>query len=144
MSGKKTEKGKLLDLIKRFITDKETLWNLAKYIMIGGSSFVIEISLFMFLLKYIHYVPANIIIYTILFWAVFTANKYLNFKSIGNFGKQLRRYTILYFINLIITNLMLYALSEFFMINPAIGKVIVTAAACCWNFLLYKLVIYKD
>ena len=133
-----------MKLIRRFIPDNETLWNLIKYLMIGGSSFVIEYSLFLFLRKHIHFILANIVIYTIVFWIVFLANKFLNFKSKGNFKKQLLRYVILYIINLAITNLMLYALSEHFLLDPAIGKFIVTAAACCWNFLLYKLVIYRD
>ena len=130
--------------MKLFRPDKETIRNFIKYLMIGGSAFVIEYSLFLVLKMFMHYIVANIIIYTIMFWAVFLANKFLNFKSRGNFAKQLSKYTILYFINLVITNLLLYGLSELFMIDASIGKFIVTAVACLWNFALYKLVIYKD
>ena len=112
--------------------------------MIGGSAFIIEYTLFLLLRRVMHYIPANIIIYTIMFWAVFLANKFLNFKSKGAFKKQLIRYTILYFINLIITNAMLYVLTERYQLDPAIGKIFVTGAACSWNFLLYKFVIYKE
>ncbi|MCL2045083.1 MAG: GtrA family protein [Oscillospiraceae bacterium] len=124
--------------------NKETLWNFIKYLIIGGTSFVIEITLFRLLRKRIHYIIANIIIYTLMYWLVFLANKFINFQSRGNFKRQLARYTILYFINLLITNLMLYALGDHFGIDPVIGKILVTGAACCWNFLLYKLVIYRE
>ena len=124
--------------------DKQTLWNFTKYLAIGGSAFVIEITLFLLLRERVHYIIANIVIYTIMFWSVFLANKFFNFKSRTNFGKQLRRYTILYFINLVVTNLMLYILGDYFGLDTAIGKVIVTGCACSWNFLLYKYVIYVD
>ena len=130
--------------MERFKLDKETLWNLVKYLVIGGTSFIIEITLFLVLRRYLYYIVANIIIYTLMFWLVFLANKFLNFKSQGNFKKQLGRYTILYFINLFITNAMLYALTEFMHIDPAIGKFFVTGAQACWNFFLYKFIIYKD
>ena len=130
--------------MKRFNLDRATLWNFIKYLIIGGSAFVVEYTLFLLLRMVLHYILANVIIYTIMFWAVFLANKFINFKSRSNFGKQLSRYTILYFINLVVTNLMLYGLSEYFMLDPAFGKFFVTGAACLWNFLLYKFVIYKE
>ena len=114
-----------------------------KYLVIGGSAFVVEFTLFLLLRMVFHYLVANIIIYTTMFWAVFLANKFLNFKVRGNFRKQLMQYTALYFINLAVTNLLLYALSEFLMLDPAIGKFFVTGLACFWNFPLYKYVIYK-
>ena len=129
--------------MKVFKLDKETLWNFIKYLIIGGSAFVVEFTLFLLLRMFLHYILANIIIYTIMFWAVFLANKFINFKSRGQFARQLSQYTVLFFINLVVTNLMLYGLSEYFMLDAAIGKFFVTGAACLWNFLLYKFVIYK-
>ena len=130
--------------MSKFKLDKETLWNLIKYLIIGGSAFIIEYLLFLLLRMFLHYILANIIIYSIMFWVVFLANKFLNFKSRGYFLRQLSQYTILYFINLIVTNLMLYGLSEYFMLDAAIGKFFVSGAAVLWNFALYKYVIYKD
>jgi len=130
--------------MKRIWADKETIHNFIKYIIIGGSAFVIEYVLFLVLKMFLYYIIANIIIYSIMFWAVFLANKFLNFKSRGHFAKQLSQYTILYFINLVVTNLLLYGLSEYFMVDASIGKFIVSAVACLWNFALYKFVIYKD
>ena len=128
----------------KLLPDRKTIWNLMKYLIIGGTAFIIELGLFMLLKEHMHYILANIIIYTIMFWLVFLANKFINFKSSGSFKKQLFRYTILYFINLLITNFMLFALGEYFKMDPAIGKIIVTGTACTWNFLLYKFVIYKE
>ena len=130
--------------MRGFKTDKETIRNFIKYVIIGGSAFVVEYALFLLLKLFLHYIVANIIIYSIMFWAVFLANKYLNFKSRGHFAKQLSQYTILYFVNLVITTLLLYCLSEYFMVDASIGKFIVSAVACLWNFALYKYVIYKD
>jgi len=130
--------------MRGFKPDKETIRNFIKYIIIGGSAFVIEYALFLLLKMFMHYLVANIIIYTIMFWAVFLANKFLNFKSEGHFVRQLSRYTILYFINLVITNLLLYCLSEYLMVDASIGKFFVSAVACLWNFALYKFIIYRD
>ena len=126
-----------------FKPDKEIIWNLIKYLIIGGSAFVIEYLLFLWLRTLLYYILANAIIYSIMFWAVFLANKFINFKSRGHILKELSLYTILYFVNLIVINLLLYCLSEFFMIDAAIGKFFVSGTACLWNFALYKFVIYK-
>jgi putative flippase GtrA len=130
--------------MKKLKLDKATIWSFIKYLLIGGSAFVVEYLLFLLLRTFLHYILANVIVYTIMFWCVFLANKYINFKIRDNFLKQLLRYTILYFINLVITNLLLYLLSEYFMVDTAIGKFFVSGVACLWNFALYKLVIYKD
>ena len=124
--------------------DNETRWNLVKYLIIGGSAFIVEYALFLLLRTFMHYIIANIIIYSIMFWSVFLANKYINFKSKGFFARQLSLYTALYFVNLTITSLMLYGLDEYFNIDPAIGKFFVSGIATLWNFVLYKFVIYKD
>ena len=133
---------KKLILKLKLMLNKEFLLNLLKYLLIGGSAFVIEYTMFLLLRRVLHYLMANIIIYTLMFWTVFLANKFFNFKSRGNFKRQLLQYTTLYFVNLLVTNLLLYALSEFLMLDPAIGKFFVTGIACFWNFPLYKYVIY--
>ena len=115
-----------------------------KYLIIGGSAFVVEFALFLLLRMFLHYIAANILIYSFMFWAVFLANKFLNFKTRKNFRRQLIMYTILYFINLTAINLMLFGLSEYLMLDTAIGKFIVTGISCMWNFPLYKFVIYKE
>jgi len=126
------------------LLDKKTLGNLVKYLVIGGSAFIIEYLMFLVLRLFMHYIIANAIIYTVMFWIVFLANKFLNFKSQGLFLKQLAKYTALYVINFIVTNAMLFSLSEFLRVDPAISKILVSGSAVMWNFLLYKFVIYKE
>jgi len=118
------------------------MWNLIKYYAISTGAFIIEYLLFLLLKKYIHYIIANAIIYSITFWAIFLANKFLAFESQGNFIRQLLQFTVLYFVNLIVTTLMLLSLSELAHIDAAYGKFIVSAISCIWNFFLYKYVIY--
>ena len=132
----------------RPIADRKTRTSFIKYLITGGSAFAVEYLLFLLLRTVMHFIAANIMVYTFMFWTVFTAHKFISFKNRSNvrggLRRQIVRYTALYFINLVVMNSLLYGLNEYLMVDPAIGKFFVSGLACLWNFALYKLVVYRE
>lgn len=77
----------------------------------------------------------------------FTLIKYWVFRGSqkgkkANFSQGLQ-YGLLTAFNLVITNLVIYQLSKR-SIGPEISKVFTTAMIVCWNFVLYKKIIFKE
>jgi putative flippase GtrA len=89
------------------------------------------------------YLLANAIAYVVAFWFNFLLNRFWSFKSKVNIFKQLRQYSALFIFNLIVASALLYFLSDKIGIMPKISKVLVMGMLVCWNFVLYKKVIYK-
>jgi len=89
------------------------------------------------------YLFANAIAYVVVFWFNFLVNRIWSFKSKVNIFKQLGQYAVLFVFNLFATSALLWLLSDKIGIIPAISKVLVMGLVVCWNFVLYKKVIYK-
>ncbi|NLW27622.1 MAG: GtrA family protein [Hungateiclostridium saccincola] len=89
------------------------------------------------------YLLANAIAYVVAFWYNFLLNRFWSFKSKVNIFKQLKQYSALFIFNLIIASVLLYLLSDKIGIMPKISKILVMGMLVCWNFVLYKKVIYK-
>ncbi len=53
------------------------------------------------------------------------------------------QYIALSLFNLLITNVVIYALSKHG-IGPEISKILTTAMIVCWNFLIYRRVMFKE
>ncbi|HHV29911.1 GtrA family protein [Acetivibrio mesophilus] len=113
----------------------------------GGYSFVkgIAESLFNYDLKgYTYsYLLANAIAYVVVFWFNFLVNRIWSFKSKVNIFKQLKQYAVLFIFNLIATSTLLYVLSDKIGIMPELSKILVMGSVVCWNFVIYKKIIYK-
>ena len=124
---------------------KENFKKFVKYCVTGGTSFLIEYLLFFLanqVLK-LHYVLANVIVYSITFWFSFLINKYFTFRSKGQMGAQLYRFVLLYAFNLVVTNGAFYLLSDVIGLSPLIGKIFVSGMVVLWNFPIYRRFIYK-
>ncbi|NMB32850.1 MAG: GtrA family protein [Clostridium sp.] len=150
----------------------ESLSQMKRYVITGFSGFAIEYLLFNIFYNFIfkrffpagftlaksiisgivhydlkgdtyRYLLANAIAYVVVFWFNFLLNRFWSFKSKVNIFKQLRQYGILFFFNLFATSVFLYLLSEKIGIIPEISKILVMGLVVCWNFILYKKVIYK-
>lgn len=117
---------------------------LLRYVMTGGSAFVLEYLLFLLLKDGLHlyYVAANAVVYTLMFWFTFLMNKYFTFGAKGKMGAQLIRYILLYAFNLCVTNGLLYVLCSLLGLSPYIGKVLVSGMVVLWNFPIYRYFIY--
>ncbi|HAS72761.1 MAG TPA: GtrA family protein [Clostridiales bacterium UBA8960] len=132
--------------LKSFL-NKETLAQLYRYLVTGFTAFGIEYALYVFLLKVLgwHYVLSSVIVYALVFWFSFIINRIWSFKSKGDMRKQVIQYGLLFFFNLVVANVILMT---FFIdivgISPLVSPFLKMACVVCWNFLIYKTIIYKE
>lgn len=148
----------MLNKLKAFFNDKEQLMQFIKYIFVGSSSFCGEYLIFNLIYnisKNNTYkvgsftltgaLLANSISIFIAFWYCFILNRIWSFKSKGNIGRQLAYYSVLFIFNLFISNTVIHQLEIWFMISPRISKLFAMGGLIvCWNFLIYKFIIYKE
>lgn len=135
-----------MNRIKSFASaHRDLLTKFSKYVLTGGTAFIIEYSLFLLLkdVLYVHYIIANAIVYTTMFWFTFLVNKYFTFGARGKGGRQLIRYIALYLFNLCATNCLLFILTDWCALSPYIGKFLVSAIVVLWNFPIYRKFIYR-
>lgn len=113
----------------------------------GGYSFAKDVvaNLFNYNLKDSTYciLLANAIAYVVVFWFNFLVNRIWSFKSKVNIFKQLRQYGALFIFNLIAISALMWFLTDKIGIISKISKILVMGLVVCWNFILYKKVIYK-
>ena len=157
--------------LSKYLSDK-SLKQLKRYIIVGFSSFAFEYCLFALFYKIIfnfyykegftfaqntalklinidlkldtfRYIIANTIVYILVFWFNFLLNRFWSFEAKGNLKRQLLLYGILFIFNLIVINFLMYLFSDIFGITPLISKVFTMGFVVCWNFVIYKKLIYK-
>ncbi|MEQ1558887.1 MAG: GtrA family protein [Methyloglobulus sp.] len=122
-----------------------TIRQFLRYLIVGGSSFLLEYGLFFVLLKEfkIHYLVANSIVYASVSVINFTLNRLWTFRSKGNIRLQTVFYISLVGFNFFAGNAMLYLCSDYLQIPPLLAKPAVMCVIVCWNFIVYKTLIYK-
>ena len=131
----------------RELIKKPVFKQLIRYLITGFTAFGIEYALYVLLFKWvgIHYVVASVIVYAIVFWFSFIINRIWSFKSKGDIKKQFLQYGLLFCFNLIVSNIFLMQLfTDVMGINPLISPFLKMACVVCWNFLIYKFIIYKQ
>jgi putative flippase GtrA len=123
----------------------QALAQFKKYLVIGFLTIILEYSLFFILnqLYKLWYIYANTIAFVIVFWFNFLLNRYWSFQSKAKLGGQLVQYGILFFINMGVSNLLMFVLSDKLNIVPIIAKLFVIGVIVSWNFIIYKKIIYK-
>ena len=130
--------------LSQFLTP-EFLGQIKRYLITGFSSAAIELSL-LYVFKDVvalSILVSNSIALTIVFWFNFLMNRIWSFKSKANLKKQLAMYLVLFVFNLFASDLIMYLLTEKLSLQYLIAKVFAIGAVVCWNFILYKKVIYK-
>ena len=138
------EKLKKIKVLSPFLTP-EFLGQIKRYLITGFSSAAIELTLlFVFRdVAKLSVLVSNSIALTIVFWFNFLMNRLWSFKSKANLKKQLAMYLVLFVFNLGASDLIMYLLTEKLSLQYLIAKVFAIGAVVCWNFVLYKKVIYK-
>ena len=124
----------------------DTLKQVFKYLIVGFTSFGVEISFYALLVKVfkVDYLLANIIVFSIIFWFNFLLNRIWSFKSKKAFLKQLIQYGFLFAFNFLVANYYLFMLlNEVVGLDPVLSKFFIMVPIVSWNFILYKTVIYK-
>lgn len=133
----------LINRLKMFVRDNLEL--LKKYMGSGVLSVVIDYVVLvtlteLFGIYYLYSVTAS---YFSGFFANFFFNKYWTFRKKENTFAQMIKYSILAGMNYIFTLSVMYSLTSMFGINYLISRGAVLILVTCWNFLLYRYVVYK-
>ena len=152
-------------LIAELLTE-EGLEQFKRYIITGVTTFLIEYLLFYIFYEIVFtkftpigfslanrifsvdaftykYLIANTIGYTIDFCLNFTMNRVYSFKSKAPLWDQVKKYAVLFVVNLIVTNILLYLFSDILHIIPYISKLMAMCVIVSWNFIVYKKIIYR-
>lgn len=127
------------------IATPEFVGQFSRYLITGFSSAAIELTL-LFVLRDtagLTVLAANSIALTIVFWFNFLMNRFWSFKSKANIKRQLVMYLVLFVFNLAASDLIMYLLTVKLSLQYLIAKVFAIGAVVCWNFILYRKVIYK-
>lgn len=116
-----------------------------RYLITGGSAFVLEYILYMALYKWagLDYALSMVIVYTALFAGTFVVTRKWTFRSEENPRRQLFLYFLLFLFNVYVGN---YVMMRFLVgtgVPAEIAPFLKTAMITAWNFLIYKYVIYK-
>ncbi|HYH02807.1 MAG TPA: GtrA family protein [Bacillota bacterium] len=124
---------------------KKTLHQLIKYFITGVLSFGTEVSLLYFFTEVCHlwYILSNSLALLIVFIISFTLNRCWAFKSNQPFLKQFITSGLLFGLNLVVGNGVMFFFTEVVHLYYLFSKVIATGLSVSWNFFLYKYYVYK-
>lgn len=127
------------------MTTNMAVLQLVKYISVGGVSAALETALFWWNLHGLHlvWVAANSLAIIIATLFNFFLNRLWSFQSRGPLPRQLALYLTLFFFNLMMSNLIIYVLADLEHLEILIAKLISIALIVCWNFVIYKVVIFR-
>ncbi len=123
---------------------KKTLFQAIKYLMVGGSSAVIELVLFQ-LLSAVFAIPlaaANVTAVVVSTVFNFLVNRNVTFKSTSNPLRSLVLYLVLFAFNMTFSTMCISLLAAQG-VYPLAAKVFTMACIVLWNFVLYKKIIFK-
>lgn len=115
-----------------------------RYLITGSLAFIVEYSFF-YLLDRLNfwYVYSNSIAMICGFLLSFFLNRNWSFKSKRNTKKQFIMYGVLFLINIGISNGLMFVFVEKLYIQPVFSKLLAIGALVCWNFFIYKKLIFK-
>lgn len=141
MSIHKKNPVRITDLLKR-----PSFLSFIKYLLIGGSSFILDYTLFYALYRWLglNEIISNTIALFLVFWYNFLLNRYWSFKSKSPFCKQLLQYSLLLAFNMSFSNLFIYFTKVSLDLKPQYSKIISMVFIVLWNFLLYKHIIFHE
>lgn len=116
------------------------------YLVVGGIATVTEWALFFIMDKcYIHYAIATIIAYLLSTFVNWLAGRLLVFKeSYGSFLKEILSIYVASIVGLLLNLVIMWLAVDIANINEMISKILATAIVFFYNFLVRKLLIYKE
>lgn len=134
----------IVEQFKKYMTP-ETRKQLLRYLITGGLAAGAEYSLFyvLNLLAGLSLILSNSAAYTSGFIISFILNRVWSFESKGHLGRQLLLYSILFGINLILSNILVSFFTNQLGLATMISKAIAMGVIVLWNFVIYKKIIYK-
>lgn len=124
---------------------QESAGQAIRYLITGFCSAAMEFTL-LFVFKDIaglSVIASNSAALSIVFWFNFLMNRFWSFKSRMKLSRQLAMYLALFVFNLGASDLIMYLLVDRLSMQYLLAKVFAIGAVVCWNFVLYKKVIYR-
>ena len=128
--------------ISSFMSGK-SLAQMKRYLVTGLLAFASEYGVFQLLLMVSSKFTANSGGMLVGFWVSFLLNRYWSFASRERLLPQLLRYSLLFIINLGISNGLMYLLSNVGNIPASIAKLMIMCMIVLWNFVIFKKLIYR-
>jgi putative flippase GtrA len=127
------------------LVSQRTFRQFVKYVITGLLSFGTEISLLYLFTDLLNfwYIYANSIALLVVYVINFSLNRFWAFRSRQPLLRQAAASGILFVLNLLVGNGMMFVLTEIGHLYYLFSKVIATGMAVTWNFFLYKYYIYK-
>ncbi len=131
----------MLDFIKKILKI-----SFVKYLVVGGSSFVLDYAIFYSLYSFAGFRAsyANAVSVFLAFIYNFSLNRLWSFESKEPIMKQLVLYLGLMFFNMAFSSGFIYFTAKYIFLDPKIAKIIAMCIIVIWNFFLYKKVIFKN
>lgn len=131
-------------MLKKIVENKDSVIQFSKYIIIGGTSALCELILFtIFQLGGIGIFISNISSVIIATSINYLLNKFWAFKSQKGSIKSLVLYISLFIFNIAFSSQFIIILSNAG-IKSIVAKLISMILITCWNFVLYKKVVFKE
>jgi putative flippase GtrA len=117
-----------------------------RYVVVGLSGFLIDISTLYALSKIYNINPTIAVVFNqmIVLAYNFTLNRLWTFGGGGTPQKQLVRYLILMFCNYFLSVILMYIFNEIWGIDEILVRIGSIALMVLWNFALYKTWVYKS
>ncbi|MEK6939056.1 MAG: GtrA family protein [Nanoarchaeota archaeon] len=119
--------------------------HICKYIGSGALSVGIDYAILFLLTEWfgLYYLYSVTVSYFCGFFANFFLNKYWTFQKKEGTSAQMLKYALLAGTNYLLTLSIMYLLTSLFGVNYLISRGMVLVLVVCWNFLLYKKVVYR-
>jgi len=113
------------------------------YLLSGGSATAINVGLFFLLVRAgVWYIGAQVISEAVGFVSAFLLHKYAVFQKKERFAGHFLRFCVLGLWNLFATTMVVYLCVEWMGLPKELAKLVSIACVVCWNFILYKFVVY--
>lgn len=129
--------------IKDFINNKNNQRQFVKYLLVGGSTAVFELSLFTLLRKtfFFNIILSNITATVFATLLNFTINRQWSFKSNSNLLRSITLYIILFCINTTFSTAAISLMVKASM-PDIFAKFITMCIITVWNFILYRNLVF--
>ncbi len=113
---------------------------LVKFALVGVSSFLLDLAIFLYLTRFIfwfqqHYIIANAIAFFLTVMWSFNFNRLWTFKVMTRFStKQYSKFLLVYSIGLVLSSCFLYLAVEKLHLYDVLAKFLVAIVVMMWNF----------
>jgi putative flippase GtrA len=123
----------------------KTVRQFIKYVITGLASLAAEISLIYFFTEIVKlwYIYSNSLALLVAFIINFYLNRFWAFHSQQSFVKQFISSGILFALNLVVENVLMYSFTDIAHLYYLFSKALTTGMSALWDFFLYKYIIYK-